>query len=144
MGKRTLPKKGNNQAPPVSEVLFHLLRLEADWKVEPPPLHPMEREVRKSLKIGKKFMAPLQKVEEKKNKQLYHRWFRFAALQLPAPEQTCVMCNLLNVKVHQYLDLKVAKGISVLPNPFQIGRAQLLSDWATQATKQHGGDSLFH
>ena len=95
MGKRTLPKKGNNQAPPVSEVLFHLLRLEADWKVEPPPLHPMEREVRKSLKIGKKFMAPLQKVEEEKNKQLYHRWFRFAALQLPAPEQTCVMCNLL-------------------------------------------------
>ena len=54
VGKRTLPKKGNNQAPPVSEVLFHFLRLEADWKVEPPPLHPMEREVRKKSENWKK------------------------------------------------------------------------------------------
>ena len=45
MGERALPKEGNNDTAPVSEVFLHFLRLEADWKVELPPLHQMEREL---------------------------------------------------------------------------------------------------
>ena len=143
MGKRTLPKKSNNQAPPVSEVLFHLLRLEADWKVEPPPLHPMEREVRKSLKIGKSLWLLYRRWKKRKT----NNYITDGSGLPPCSFQHLnkhVSCVIFFFKVHQYLDLKVAKGISVLPNLFQIGRAQLLSDWTTQATKQHGGDSLFH
>ena len=45
VGKRALPKEGNNNATPAPQVLLHLLRLEADREVELPPLHQMEREV---------------------------------------------------------------------------------------------------
>ena len=42
-----------------------------------------------------------------------------------------------------HLGFKVAKRISVLlASLFKIGGADLLSDWAAQAAKQHGGHSL--